>query len=657
MRDLSISFGEKSPAKKQSNDGANARRRLVAPAQGQEEVQIAPTRARAQVPVRVAPKKALPWSMARATTPLILPVGKQQRQGFQITQGTEDVQGTGGLPGTAGVPGTGGQIAQGQPQLPWMGAAGWHTGWQQGAQGAGHLAGTYPVSSGSEHVAPAPPVVVTRTEPMIAPANVSVAGHVLVTPVVEVLGVAGVAVGGSGEAATGAGVGVGASVDGERLSDATEGFAAEGAPATPADVAIPAASDDPSSSTASPSGSRRDATTAFATLDEAPAVAAVTDINKAPAAAAVRSTDGAVGSGIANKIPLVVTDTDKTPAAASATGFDDLPVDAIAVADVDEMLAAVLASLGETSDSASSDLLQTATLATPTPAPVLTPEPAPEPAPTPTLSPASIPEPTPKPKSQPAKPRSRRRPWADPDEASDLFVTGAYEMPVPATAGPSVPWMPKTVPSPPVRPKKRARFDKTHAKDTPAADKQRAAHSKKERKTGTLQYIFVALRDVAIVLALFCILLQFFSPTVVREHSMENTLVGSDILFVASKAYWFGSPEHGDIVLFHTTLTTESGDEKTLVKRLIGLPGDRISINGGIVFRNGEPLDEPYLKEGITAGTMSEVVVPKGSYFVMGDNRAVSRDSRDSSVGFVKESQLRGKIVLRIFPLDQFRAF
>jgi signal peptidase I len=180
---------------------------------------------------------------------------------------------------------------------------------------------------------------------------------------------------------------------------------------------------------------------------------------------------------------------------------------------------------------------------------------------------------------------------------------------------------------------------------------------RRSTKTDTKRVFLIALRDVFIAVALLAILLQFFSPTVVREHSMENTLKENEILYIAKKAYWFGSPQHGDIVIFHTALVDQSGTEKNLVKRIIGLPGDRISISGGMVIRNGETLDEPYLKSEGVSGTMSEVVVPADSYFVLGDNREVSNDSRNAALGFVGKDQLRGKVVFRIFPLNEFRTF
>jgi signal peptidase I len=126
--------------------------------------------------------------------------------------------------------------------------------------------------------------------------------------------------------------------------------------------------------------------------------------------------------------------------------------------------------------------------------------------------------------------------------------------------------------------------------------KKRAQKRRRRARTSTKRLFLIALRDVFIALGLLTILLQFFSPTVVREHSMEDTLKENEILYIARKAYWFGSPQYGDIVVFHTALTDENGSEKSLVKRIVGLPGDHITVSEGMVIRNGTPLDEPYLK-------------------------------------------------------------
>jgi signal peptidase I len=180
---------------------------------------------------------------------------------------------------------------------------------------------------------------------------------------------------------------------------------------------------------------------------------------------------------------------------------------------------------------------------------------------------------------------------------------------------------------------------------------------KRRSKKRARRAILIALRDMVIALALLALLLQFFSPTIVREHSMENTLKENEILYVGQKAYWFGDPKRSDIVVFKSTLTDESGEEKVLVKRIIGLPGDRIAIGGGTVYRNGQALSEPYVKGGVTRGDLSELIVPEDSYFVLGDNRDVSNDSRNAEIGFISKEQLRGKVLLRIFPLSDFHVF
>lgn len=161
------------------------------------------------------------------------------------------------------------------------------------------------------------------------------------------------------------------------------------------------------------------------------------------------------------------------------------------------------------------------------------------------------------------------------------------------------------------------------------------------------------IRDIAIALAIGLLLTQLIKPTIVREHSMESTLHEYDYIILNRQAYLFNEPREGDIIVFHTDLVQDNGKEKLLIKRIIGLPGDRVSISGGIVYKNGEPLAEPYTKEGYTASDMEEVTVPADSLFVMGDNRQNSADSRDTSVGFVSVDKILGKATLRLYPFNK----
>ncbi|MFQ9985236.1 MAG: signal peptidase I [Lachnospiraceae bacterium] len=122
--------------------------------------------------------------------------------------------------------------------------------------------------------------------------------------------------------------------------------------------------------------------------------------------------------------------------------------------------------------------------------------------------------------------------------------------------------------------------------------------------------------------------------------------------------------EEGDIVLSLKTASLERGDlvafycgRKVLVKRVIACPGELVELDReGNVYINGSLLDEPYVKEK-AYGDVSVVFpcqVPEGKYFVMGDHRAVSADSRSVEIGCVAEELIAGKIVLRVWPLPLF---
>jgi signal peptidase I len=158
-------------------------------------------------------------------------------------------------------------------------------------------------------------------------------------------------------------------------------------------------------------------------------------------------------------------------------------------------------------------------------------------------------------------------------------------------------------------------------------------------------------RDVLIALAIALLILQLVKPTIVRQHSMENTLHPNDYVFVNKQAYRFGDVERGDVVVFRSHLESDDGSEKNLIKRVIGLAGDTVEIHDGVVYVNDEALQEPYIKEGYTAGTMEKVTVPEGTLFLMGDNRQQSKDSRDPEVGFVPEDEVIGKAFFRLYPL------
>jgi len=165
------------------------------------------------------------------------------------------------------------------------------------------------------------------------------------------------------------------------------------------------------------------------------------------------------------------------------------------------------------------------------------------------------------------------------------------------------------------------------------------------------------IKDIVSAVIIAVVILQFIMPTIVCEHSMEDTFYEKDFLFVYKLAYKFGNePEYGDVIVFQSEIPNgSSGKNKLLIKRVIGVPGDTISIDGATVYLNGKALDEPYTKDGYTLTHLAEVTVPEGCLFVMGDNRQNSADSREMQrIGFVDESTVKGKVVLRIFPFNKF---
>ena len=162
------------------------------------------------------------------------------------------------------------------------------------------------------------------------------------------------------------------------------------------------------------------------------------------------------------------------------------------------------------------------------------------------------------------------------------------------------------------------------------------------------------IKDIGLSVVCAMLILTFLKPIIVKQHSMENTLHQNDYLFVSRQAYrLFGEPERGDIIVFSSEMTTETGKNKNLIKRIIGLPGDTVSIFDGVTYINGEALDEPYTKDGYTLGDMDAVTVPEGMLFVMGDNRQNSADSRSALVGMVDQKTVMGKEVFRLFPFSR----
>lgn len=165
------------------------------------------------------------------------------------------------------------------------------------------------------------------------------------------------------------------------------------------------------------------------------------------------------------------------------------------------------------------------------------------------------------------------------------------------------------------------------------------------------------MRDLAISLLIVLAISWIIRPTIVKQNSMQPTLYQNDYLLVNKQAYTFGAEKRGDIIVFREYMEDHYQSKKLLVKRIIGLPGDIITIRENKVYLNGEMQDEAYTLEGETPGELYNLQIPENRFFVMGDNRRVSIDSRSDEVGLIHKDAIVGKVFVRLFPFNEIKNF
>ena len=173
-----------------------------------------------------------------------------------------------------------------------------------------------------------------------------------------------------------------------------------------------------------------------------------------------------------------------------------------------------------------------------------------------------------------------------------------------------------------------------------------------EEKPNVMRELLGMLVYVGIVLAITFLIITFVGQrTHVSGESMENTLDDGDQLIVDKLTYRFHDPERFDIIVFPFRYK----DNTYYIKRIIGLPGETVQIADGEIYINGEVLEESYGREVMQdAGLAAEpITLGDDEYFVLGDNRNYSSDSRDPSVGILKRKDLLGRAWVRIYPFDK----
>lgn len=178
--------------------------------------------------------------------------------------------------------------------------------------------------------------------------------------------------------------------------------------------------------------------------------------------------------------------------------------------------------------------------------------------------------------------------------------------------------------------------------------------------------VFLDLLQTVVIALSICIVIYLFiaTPNEVHGQSMEPNFQDAELLLTNKVIQLLGNTKlsdiigeyyRGDVVIFKHTLSQED-----FIKRIVAIEGDTVVIEDGHVYVNGIQLQEHYLPNGrrTEAGSFliegEAVRVPEGSYIVLGDNRGNSTDSRSKLVGFVKRSDLKGRVFFRYWPLDTF---
>lgn len=175
------------------------------------------------------------------------------------------------------------------------------------------------------------------------------------------------------------------------------------------------------------------------------------------------------------------------------------------------------------------------------------------------------------------------------------------------------------------------------------------------------QFILDTVQAIVLALSIFIIVYLFlFQPHQVKGSSMVPSFENSEFLLTNKITYRFGLPQRGDVIVFKAPPSEPCAEiECEYIKRIIGLPGDRVMLKNGKIYLNGELFDESsylpkdfftnpgsFLMEGV------EKVIPEGYYLPLGDNRSYSRDGRE--FGPIDSSAIVGKAWLRYYPFGKF---
>jgi signal peptidase I len=178
--------------------------------------------------------------------------------------------------------------------------------------------------------------------------------------------------------------------------------------------------------------------------------------------------------------------------------------------------------------------------------------------------------------------------------------------------------------------------------DTYQSDISTETAQTKGRRSGFLRFVVDVLETLVLSIVLFVGINMISARIRVDGASMEPTLVSGEYVIVSKLSYRLGSPQRGDIIVFHFP----RDPKEEYIKRVIGLPGDEVEVRHGSVYVNGQLLDETYLK--VSTNYNGTWTIPANQLFVLGDNRNNSSDSHDW--GTVPLDYVVGKAILVYWP-------
>lgn len=172
----------------------------------------------------------------------------------------------------------------------------------------------------------------------------------------------------------------------------------------------------------------------------------------------------------------------------------------------------------------------------------------------------------------------------------------------------------------------------------------------KPRKSPLREYVETLVGAALLAIFIMTFVARAFT---VNGPSMLPTLEDGQRLLVDRITYRFQAPQRGDVVIFRYP----ANPREHFIKRIIGVPGDEVSIKIGTVYVNGVALNEPYVNGRMLPRSFGPVLVEEDTYFVLGDNRNNSEDSRDRRVGLVPRKNLIGRAIWRYWPLADMGVF